>query len=678
MIREIPWWRRWARRFLVVGIAGAVVSMCLRQTLYTAPPWDAPSPSSLAAASEWIRTDGPDGAHASPLRDITASTVDRLEVAWTYRTGDVSDGKNGRAGTAFQVTPIMVEGILYLSTPLSRVIALDAETGAERWTYDPGVDRSDKGHKMMTTRGVATWLDPERKPGDPCRRRIFAVAYDARLSALDAGTGRPCSDFGESGQVNLLRGVARIEGREGQFRHTAAPSVIGDVVVVGSTVFDNLQADAPSGAVRAFDVRTGALRWTFEPLEGVGGFDQSGEFVPAGAANTWVSMTPDEGRDLLFVPTGSASPDHYGGLRPGDNGYANSLVALRASTGEVVWHRQLVHHDLWDYDLATPPALITVLREGRRLDAVVQATKMGFLFVFDRVTGEPLFPIEERPVPSSDVPGETTSATQPFPVLPRPLSEPGMTPDDAWGLTPIDRAACRAKVEALRHDGVYAPPSLRGTVALPGFIGGMEWGGVAYEENSGILVVNTNHLAMVATLIPRARVPSSEAEVGPTRTYGPQTRTPFGVTREPLLSPFMIPCNRPPWGTLAGVDLDSGEVRWEVPLGTVKDLLGIPTPPRWGSPNLGGPVITGGLAFIGATMDRTFRAFDVATGRTVWETDLPASAQATPMTYRARTGGRQFIVLAAGGHYGLKSALGDYVIAYALPDSRPPRPQGHR
>ena len=243
-----------------------------------------------------------------------------------------------------------------------------------------------------------------------------------------------------------------------------------------------------------------------------------------------------------------------------------------------------------------------------------------------------------------------------------------MSPDDAWGFTPIDRAACRNKVESLRHDGVFAPPSLRGTVSLPGFLGGMEWGGVAYDESEGILVVNTNHLAMVATLIPRAQAQTTQAEIGPNKAFGPQTRTPYGVTREPLLSPFMIPCNQPPWGKLWGVDLRTGEVRWEVPFGTVKDLVGFPTPPRWGSPNLGGAVIAGGLAFIGATMDRTLRAFDVATGRQVWQTNLPASAQATPMTYRARPGGRQFIVIAAGGHYGLRSALGDHVIAYALPD----------
>lgn len=350
--------------------------------------------------AEWPTADGVEGTHYAPLADITPANVHSLEVAWTYRTGDVSDGTTSLAGTAFEATPIMVESGLYLSTPLSRVVALDAETGRERWVFDPGLDRGRRKHGMTTSRGVSTWLDAERSADEPCRRRIFLAAYDARLFALDARTGTPCADFGRDGHVDLGVGVDRIEGRRDDYKQTAPPAVIGDLVVVGSSILDSRNADAPSGVVRAFDARTGSLRWSWEPLRGVGGVGAGGQYVAAGAANTWATITADAERDLVFVPTGSASPDHWGGLRPGDNLYANSLVALRGSTGEMVWHFQMVHHDLWDYDLATPAALIAVRRDGRDIPAVAQATKMGYVFILDRETGEPLFPIEERPAPA--------------------------------------------------------------------------------------------------------------------------------------------------------------------------------------------------------------------------------------------------------------------------------------
>jgi quinoprotein glucose dehydrogenase len=647
-------------------IASALVLLAvLVATPYGARPAAAPLAPADGQVAEWPTADGVEGTHYSALADIAASNVDALEVAWTYRTGDVADGTAGLASTAFEATPIMVGGVLYLSTPFSRVVALDAETGRELWAFDPAIDRTKQG--MVTSRGVSAWLDPARGDGEPCRRRVFLAALDARLFALDGGTGERCADFGDRGEVDLGAGVDRIEGRREDYQQSAPPAVVGDVVVVGSKISDSKVVDAPSGVVRAFDARTGALRWSWEPLPGVGGRNDMGDFVPAGAANTWATITADAARDLVFVPTGSASPDHWGGFRPGDNLYANSLVALRASTGAKVWHFQMVHHDLWDYDLPAPPALITVRRDGRDVPAVAQATKMGYVFILDRETGEPLFPVEERPVPASDVPGETVSPTQPVPVLPRPLAPLGLRAEDAWGLTPIDRLACRRQIEALRSDGVFAPPSLRGTVVYPGFIGGMEWGGVAFDPASGLLVTNTNRLATVMTLIPAAEVKAVGYDGDAHVAIARQAPAPYAVKRGVLLSPLGIPCTAPPWGMLHAVDTRTGAVRWEVPLGTSRDLTRVPVPFDWGSVNLGGPVISGGLVFIAATMDRRIRAYDLATGAVAWEHDLPASAQATPLTYRARAGGRQYLVIAAGGHGGLRSSLGDSVVAFALP-----------
>ncbi|MCG6986752.1 MAG: pyrroloquinoline quinone-dependent dehydrogenase [Gemmatimonadetes bacterium] len=655
--------------FFLLAVAAITASTHLRTPRRTFTPGLEPG--------AWPTSDGVGGAHFSPLTDINRESIPFLEVAWTYRTGDVAKYAHGMAGTSFEATPILADGILFVSTPRNRAIALDPETGAELWTFDPGLDATDVSHHVTTSRGLAFWADPQRPKGTECASRIFLPVFDARLFALDAHTGRPCPDFAGGHGLDLGRGVARIEGRRDQYKLTAPPTVIGDVVVVGSSVFDGQSADAPSGVVRGFDARTGALRWAWEPLAGVGARGTDGRWVPAGAGNTWATNTADPERDLVFVPTGSPSPDHYGGLRPGDDGYANSLVALRASTGEVVWHAQLVHHDLWDYDLPSPPALITLERDGHEVPAVVQSTKMGYLFVFNRETGEPLFPIEERPVPASDVPGEVTSPTQPFPVLPEPLTPQHLDPEDAWGLTPLDRDACRRKIASMRNDGPFTPPSLRGTVVYPGFIGGMEWGGVAYDPASGLLVTNTNQLAMAATLIPR----KVADRLGPTPRNAkyvvqPQEGTPYAVRREPVLSPLGIPCTPPPWGTLHAVDMRTGRIAWTVPLGTLTDLTRVPSPNAWGSPNLGGPLVTGDVVIIASTMDRRIRAFDLATGESVWSAKLPASAQATPMTYRVRPGGRQYLVICAGGHEGLHSSLGDYVIAFALPE--PAGPEAER
>jgi len=420
--------------------------------------------------------------------------------------------------------------------------------------------------------------------------------------------------------------------------------------------------------VRAFDARSGALRWSWEPIPQNTG-DRTGNGDSAkwrtGAANAWSIMTVDPERDLVFVPTGSASPDYYGGLRPGDNKWANSVVALHAKNGKIAWGFQLVHHDLWDYDTASPPLLATVAHGGKKIPVVIQGNKTGLLFVLNRDTGAPVFPVEERAVPQSDVPGELASATQPFPSAPPPLVAQQFSGDEVWGPTPEDRESCRKEIQKLRNEGIFTPPSIQGTLAVPGNLGGMTWSGYAFDPERGLLFVNINNLPARIRLIPRDKV-QSDNEDG---DYGPQRGTPYGILRRFLQSPSDLPCNAPPWGTLAAVDMTEGKIRWRVPLGTMENFGGAHgiIPP--GSISLGGPIVTaGGLVFIAGTTDSSIRGFDVETGKELWKAELPASGNATPMTYSLGARGKQYLVIAAGGHPKIpEEALGDALVAFTLP-----------
>jgi quinoprotein glucose dehydrogenase len=619
-----------------------------------------------------------EGTRYAPLDQINRGNVGYLKIAWEYHTGDFSDGSAGRPETTFQATPILVDGVLYLATVYGRVIALNSESGDEIWKYDPGVDPTvERGE--FANRGVMYWQAVGGVEGQVCERRIFVATVDARLIALDAARGTPCADFGQAGQVDLSRGVDlgeyQVDTRE--YGVTSPPVVVGGLVVVGSAVGDNRAQTLERGVVRAFDARSGELRWMWDPIPrdpADPAFQTwaSGSARRTGAANVWAQLSVDVARDLVFVPTSSPSPDYYGGQRQGSNSYADSVVALRGSTGELVWHFQIVHHNIWDYDLPAQPSLITIRKDGRDIPALAQPTKMGFLYLLHRETGEPVFPVEERPVPQSDVAGEKSWPTQPFPTIPRPLVPTTLSGDDAWGLTPWDHGECRRLIERYRNDGIFTPSSMEGSIQYPGVIGGTNWGSAAFEPDRRWVILNATRLPSVTGLIPRETLESGQPEVPDNATISQMRGTPYGLFRVPaLLSPLGLPCTKPPWGALLAVDAATGDVKWDVPLGTVQDLAPVPLPIKWGTPNLGGPIVTdGGLIFIGAAMDNYLRAFDVETGRELWKGRLPAGGQATPMTYRSTENGRQFVVIAAGGHGRLGTDIGDSVVAFALPDSR--------
>ncbi len=616
----------------------------------------------IAAAQTPVPRDWPvyggdaGGSRFSPLARIARDNVAKLVVAWAYHTGEPAFDLARQP--SLQVTPIVVDNVMYISTPLGKVMALEPATGREIWRYDARVNPKG-GYGDFASRGVSTWVDTTLKPGAPCRRRIYVATIDARLISLDASSGYPCVVFGVEGTIGLRGGLRIPPAFPSAYQVTSPPVVVNDLVMTGSSVADNSRPAPASGEVRAFDARTGALRWTWDPIpqdptDPAFATWRNGSAARTGAANAWSIITADPARDLIFVPTSSAAPDYYGALRLGDNRYANSIVALRASTGRVVWHFQTVHHDLWDYDNASPPSLVTVMRDGTSIPAVAQATKTGMLFVLHRETGVPIFPIEERTVPASTVPGEEASPTQPFTTLTPPLSPHSFSADEIFAMSPEFQAACRQMIAGLRNEGIFTPPSLEGTIAMPSNIGGAHWGGVAADNQSGIVVVPVNRVAAMVQLIPvkgfdLAAARQESTRLGQGYEYTVMEGTPYIMRRRLLLGPGQVPCAPPPFGALVAVSLKTGLRMWESPLD---------------APNLGGPIITAGrLIFMAATLDRTFRAFDLDSGKELWKTALPAGGRATPMTYEA--GGRQFVVIAAGG--GNEFGYGDAILAFALP-----------
>ncbi len=671
---------------------------------------------------------GPEQIRYSSLRQIDRTNVQRLEVAWTYDTGE--------KGT-LQTQPVVVRDVLFGYTPTHKTFAIRADTGRHLWTFDPGL------RETGANRGVMYWEHG-------ADRRVFA-AVGNYVYALNAATGKPVASFGDHGRIDLRRDLGRDPAAQG-VRLTSPGVVYRDLLILGGRVGEE-QPTSP-GYVRAYDVRSGALRWIFHTIPHPGEFGR--ETWPAeawtygGAANSWPGMALDERRGVAYVPTGSAASDFYGADRAGDNLFANSLLALDAATGKRLWHFQFVHHDLWDRDLPAPPSLVTVRRNGRAVEAVAQATKHGFVFLFDRATGQPLFPIEERPFPGSTVPGESAAPTQPLPLLPRPFARQRLTEDLLTTRTPEAHRWALEQFRTFRSDGQFIPFGVdRPTVVFPGFDGGAEWGGQAFDPETGLYYVNANDLAWTGQLAPNTRgesgralylrhcaachrddregtppqIPSlldvaarhssaelsaivrrgagrmpafpalSQTAVNAVLAYvmtgqdGPPEKGMGSAAAEsgaadPLppgvdiafrftgyhrfMDPDGYPATAPPWGTLSAINLNTGEYAWQVPLGEYPALAAQGLK-NTGSENYGGPVVTaGGLVFIGASIDdRKFRAFDKATGALLWEATMPSSGNATPATYEVN--GRQFVVIAAGGKGSPAGGPGGVYVAFALP-----------
>jgi quinoprotein glucose dehydrogenase len=610
-----------------------------------------PRGAAARAEQDWPYYGGDQGGTKySPLADVNTGTASKLTLAWQWSAGEKNLERFGTRPGNFQTTPIMIDNVLYLSTPYNRVVALNAETGAELWSYDPKPyeDGQPPNGTGFVHRGVAAWRDADA--GNALR--IF-INSRYRLICIDAATGRPVSSFGDNGVVDLSKGLVW-EINKRHYTNTSPPLVYKDLVILGNGVGDRLAyRNDPPGDVRAFSARTGKMVWTFHTIPQPGEFGndtwQNDSWSFTGHTNVWAPMTLDDERGLVYLPVTTPSNDFYGGRRPGANLFAETLVCLDASTGQRKWHYQLIHHGLWDYDNPSPPNLVTIKPSpgGAPVDAVVQLTKQGFAFVFDRVTGTPVWPIEERPVPPSDVNGEHAWPTQPFPTRPPAFTDQGVTLDDAFDLTSELRQAARQELQKYRLGPVFTPPTLRGTLQRPGIIGGANWGGGAFDAKSGLLFVKTTNSANIIRVGPPDRSPSNPraAEVD-----GELVRV--GDTTAEFMNG--IPLLKPPYGHIVAIDLNRGTIAWRVPFGDTPALRKHPAlkdaklPASLGAAGAPGVLATaGGLVFAGGG-DLAFHALDAANGQEKWRVSLERPANATPMTYRAKNG-RQFVVIATGG-----------------------------
>ncbi|MBF8747244.1 glucose/quinate/shikimate family membrane-bound PQQ-dependent dehydrogenase [Pseudomonas putida] len=623
----------------------------------------------------------PFGDKYSPLKEITPENVHKLVPAWTFRTGDIPT-ENDPGETTAENTPLKVNGMLYVCTPHSQVIALDPDTGKEIWRFDPKLSTQNadnfKGWAHMTCRGVAyhdqaayAETSAEQSPStaadaNACPRRLFLPTADTRLIALNADTGKVCEGFGNKGQIDLTTNIGTFAA--GGYYSTSPPAVTKDLVIIGGHVTDNVSTDEPSGVVRAYDVHDGHLVWNWDPgkpdaTEPIA----ADEFYTRNSPNMWSVASVDEQLGMVYLPMGNQMPDQWGGNRtPESEKYSAGVTALDLATGKVRWTHQFTHHDLWDMDVGGQPTLMDLKTADGIKPALLASTKQGSIYVLDRRTGEAIVPIEERPVPQGAVEGDHTSPTQAFSDL--NFSPTTLKESDMWGVSPFDQMLCRIQFKSLRYEGMFTPPSLQGSLVFPGNFGVFDWGGISVDPVRQVLFANPDYMAFVSQLVPSEDVAGGPARKSETEGVQPNKGAPYGVIMSPFLSPIGLPCQAPAWGYVAAVDLTTHKVIWQHKNGTVRDNSPLPLALPMGVPSLGGSFMTAsGLAFLSGTLDQYLRAYDVRDGKVLWEGRLPAGAQTTPMTYQGKDG-KQYVLVMAGGHGSLGTKQGDYVIAYKLAD----------
>lgn len=615
------------------------------------------SAPAMAQQTEWTSFHGdPMAQKFSRSTQITPENVGQLEKVWELHTGDVSDGSGDIPGTVWSATPIVANDTVYIGTPFYRVMAVEPDTGKVKWTYDPKTELKAVTQPELKNRGVTYWAASDGATG-PCSKRIYLGTMSGQIHALDADTGALCQDFGNGGILDVNQWNK--PGANFPLSQLQPPTVYKDTLLLGWAGKDWVDSQNPLGSVHAIDARTGALKWKFYSIP-------EGYPDKTGTANVWTAMSVDAANGLVYLPVSSPSPDFYGGDRKEPIPYATSVTALNGDTGAVVWSRQLVYHDIWDYDINAAPTLVDIPKDGGTIPALVQTSKMGMYFVLNRLTGEPIFPIEDRPVPQSDIPGETSSPVQPFPTLPK-----AATTEEWSGIFKLADTAsfgwCSRKAAELRNEGRYTPPSLKGTLAYPATAGGHQWGGGTVDPETGIYYINNSNIVQIYQLIERGEYDKlasggSEAEGG----LFPMNGAPYGFRLTNFVNPLGMPCWKPPYGQVSAIDLKTGETLWQVPFGQVQQW-GFYMPESWGSPTIGGPVLTkSGLIFIGGSMDARVRALDAATGKVLWKALVDAPAVSIPAVFDYK--GREYVLFTAGGNSIIKPQVGDQLVAFALPE----------